>query len=63
MPLLCGGSLSEIHGHNLLLALRVNHKEKNFIIWEMILLHFFAVIKEMEVGRDTSISYITYFPK
>ena len=33
-------------------------RKKKFLVWEMILLHFFAKIKEMKVGSDaSSISY------
>ena len=52
--LLCKGALPGSRGHNLLLALRENHKEKKFLVWEIILLHFFVVIKEMAVGGAIS---------
>ena len=33
------------------------------MVWEMILLHCFAMIKEMAVGRDTSGILYDLFPK
>ena len=40
-----------------------NRKKTNFIVWEMILLHFLVDIKEMVVGRATSGILYSFLPK
>ena len=38
-------------------------KKTNFLVWEMILLHFLAEIKEMVVGEATSGILYGFLPK
>ena len=48
--------------HDLLLSLRVNHQEKNFLVLEMSLLHCFVVTKEIAAGGGTSSILYKLFP-
>ena len=50
--------LSRGRGHNLLLSLRVYHKERKFIVFEMSLINYFAVTRETVAdGATSSILY------
>lgn len=65
MFLLCRGTSYGGHGcgYDLPVTFRENHKEKSFLVWEIILLHYLEETKETVVDGATSGILYIFLPK